>query len=333
MDMIGFDIAQCHTDVEWQILEHIAAAETAVNILIPPTPASQEHVLLRAEFVFSLLNMFRSRKVPPTRVEFAYCRIEGALDLSANPFGIALCFRQCIFDGVLRVADCRFPALELRDCCGTVLDAERIEIAGQFTVEGGCFSSILLSGARIHGQVAVRNCKLEGCAQDMKALEADGLRCAGTLDLSGLHAFGGVRLNGANIGRDLKCNGIVARNTSGWSLSAAGATIKGSAYLGQCQPKGDSVCPSSSPSVFHGGVHLEGATINGNLDAWEAECTASNFVPLSTSETRSSKFEGYFEAIRAGGTKIGGSLMLKKLRATGTVWLADAVVGLEGRAY
>ena len=75
--MIGFDIAQCHIDVERQILERIAAAEATVNILISPTPASQEHVPLRAEFVFSLLNGFRSRKVPPTRVKFACCATVG----------------------------------------------------------------------------------------------------------------------------------------------------------------------------------------------------------------------------------------------------------------
>ena len=40
-----------------------------------------------------------------------------------------------------------------------------------------------------------------------------------------------------------------------------------------------------------------------------------------------SGFEGHLEAVRAGGAKIGGSIKLKKLRALGTVWLADAEVG------
>ena len=61
----------------------------------------------------------------------------------------------------------------------------------------------------------------------------------------------------------------------------------------------------------------------------EVECTASRFVLDEQAKMVASRsgFEGHLEAVRAGGAKIGGSIKLKKLRALGTVWLADAEVG------
>ena len=353
----------CCKESEQIIMQQVAAARSApvIGAAVCRSPVGGTVGPVRAEFVFWLLiQRIPDAGLPATRFELTGARIEGEVDLSASKLGIACCFRQCTFTDPLRLAGAYFPGLELRECTGPLLDAARVRIGGQLTVHKGHFDHIILSGARIRGGIAL-SCEAGypdlPLLQDTKAIEADGLRCNGTVDLSGLKSRGEVGLNGCKIGRDLRCHGASISNAGGWSLGAAGATIKGSVYLGArdsdpgpqpagrmphvamdrpAEPQPDQeVLPTTGfseacgPSTYKGALHLEGITITGDLDAWESRFEAYQFVAETPSAvgTVRPKFEGCLEAIRAGGAKIGGSIKFKKAHARGTVWLADVEVG------
>ena len=227
------------TEAEKEFLRRVkAAADNSVpDNSFCGSKQYQDQIEIRAELVCWILKNTSQVEGHITRLNLPGGKIIGLLDLSLNAIGIIVCFQSCTFDSRFGIADCRFASLELHDCRGTILDARRVEIAGRLTGPDGTFESINLSGANVHGEVAISGTIGKPAAaatgkEDVKAMDADGLRCEGSVDLSNLNARGEVRLNGANIGRDLRCHGIRVSNPNMWSLSAAGATVKGSTYFG-----------------------------------------------------------------------------------------------------
>jgi hypothetical protein len=91
----------------------------------------------------------------------------------------------------------------------------------------------------------------------------------------GFSAVGEIRLNGADIGRNLDCNGAALENLNGYSLSAAGAHIAGSVYLCETQTWSSRIAGRRFTSA--GAVRFDGAKIDGDLD-----CRGGDFAAAST---------------------------------------------------
>lgn len=315
---------EAFSDSEQKILDQITAAGPSRVV----RGQLDEGEKLSAGFLYWLIREKLSRLAPiASRFELVNATIEAPLDLSSSKVEYDCCFHGCHFRSGLLLADASIPALELSACDGYEIQASRAEIDGQLTIDGGSFGTILLTGARIRGGLDL-NCALGDHAQplepDVLAFAADGLWTEGTFDLSGINARGEVRLNGARIGRDLRCHAMQVTNPGGWSLSAAGAVIGGSVYLGRRDaPEGQARIGHSN---FSGSVHLDGATIAGNLDADRSEFAACCFV-FDELPKGFREFDGHLDAIRAGGAKVGGSIKLQSILAKGTVWLADVEVG------
>ena len=97
-----------------------------------------------------------------------------------------------------------------------------------------------------------------------KGLKADGLTTKGNVPLrGGFSAEGGVRLLGANIGRNLSCMDGKFCNPRGYALDADQLTTKGSVLMG-------------GHFSAKGGVRLLGANIGGNLDCVGGKFRNSN---------------------------------------------------------
>ncbi|MBV8523268.1 MAG: hypothetical protein JOY71_14285 [Acetobacteraceae bacterium] len=267
-----------------------------------------------------------------THLELRGARIVNTLDLSGTTLKLICLFRSCEFDSISLV-DTRVIGFELDDCkCGT-LNARRITVSGYLGIKNGTVEKICLAGANVYGNVDLNGeIGKEPPGLTTVAIDADGIQCYGTVNLSSIIARGEVRLNGCTIGRDLKCHGATLTNPGGWTLNASGATIRGSVYLGETdEARGDR---EYSVSSYYGTVRLEGAEISGDLSAQNAEFFAYPFISTITQESKpggilrqSDVFEGYLEAIRGAGVKIGRNIRFIGLRARGTVWLADAEVG------
>jgi hypothetical protein len=152
-------------------------------------------------------------------------------------------------------------------------------------------------------------------------LFADGLHVQGSVLLSdGFSSFGEIRLNGGTIGRNLDCSGATLINRAGYSLSAAGAHISGSAYFSETREW--STYPQKAPFSSIGTLRLEGAVIDGDLDFSAGSFLALAFLPR---DAKPSDDELY--AVRANGVKVGSDIVFDTFKASGIISLISANVG------
>jgi hypothetical protein len=182
--------------------------------------------------------------------------------------------RGAWIEGKLDLTDCLVPSsMWLLRCC--------------FTEE------LIARDAQIHGTLSLQGSELT------HGLRADRLNCAGGVFLRGrFKALGQVRLNGAQIGGDLSCNGGQFDSNEGFSLSSDGAVIKGSVLL-------------SNGFDAKGEVGLLAAQIGGNLD-----CHGGKFDGK----------EGF--ALSADGAVIKGDVFLNEaFKVIGTVRLPGSQIG------
>ena len=127
-----------------------------------------------------------------------------------------------------------------------------------------------------------------------------------------------------SVGRNLDCSGAILANPDGYSLSAAGADIKGTAYFSETQEW--ITYPEKRPFASHGTLRLEGATIDGDL-----VCSAGRFLagPFLPSKGDPSKFaDKNLDAIAASCLKVGSDIFLdNNFEANGNINLISARVG------
>ena len=235
-----------------------------------------------------------------TRLTLWHATIEGRLNLAGVRLSTTPCFAGCTFvpgtdqtDVGIDLTDAIIVGFEaIGGSLGTIR-ADRLSAGGTLLVRGarpdptyrhdlppdvGATVSIpggiLLSGSKIRGNLDLRGAQIgplpDGPANEVVAMLADGLSLEGNLLLcDGAQVEGEVRLNGSRILRNLDCSGAHLNNPRGFSLSAAGAEIKGTVYL--CR----SVNGNAMRSV--GTLRLEGAHIQGDLDASGGVFTATAF--------------------------------------------------------
>jgi hypothetical protein len=143
----------------------------------------------------------------------------------------------------------------------------------------------------------------------------------------GFKSVGEIRLNGCNIDRNLDCSGAEMSNPGGYSLSAAGSHIKGSAYFSKTAPWLTYPVPFSFTSK--GALRLDGANIDGNLDCSGGVFAATAFLSNQTKPEQNDLY-----AISANGLKVGADVLFgqdekerTRFSAQGFVSLINARVG------
>jgi hypothetical protein len=248
--------------------------------------AQGQHVEVTGKFLrWFVLEAIPAIGAPIGKVELKGCHVTGALDFEGATIRVQLSFLQCTFPGVVNFNDATIVGVMFVSGYAADITADRLTANGSvhirraippisrdaFTIE----RQLKLCGAKIRGNLDLRGCRLLGAvADDLEGvpLLADGLSVEGNALLSdGFTATGEVRLNGSKIQRNLDCSGAQLTNHAGYSLSAAGAEIKGTVYL--CQTREWTVSPDPLPFRSIGTLRFEGAKIVGDLD-----CTNGRFV-------------------------------------------------------
>jgi len=162
------------------------------------------------------------------------------------------------------------------------------------------------------------------------ALEADGLSVDGHLRcVWPFHAKGELRLDGCRIGRNLDCAGARLENFGGYTLSAAGARIAGTAYFGSPfhEHADDSHHGRNPQFVSRGTARLDGARVEGDLDCSDGCFFATAFL---TGWNTVSPFENDAYALRANGVEVGANARFAgRFIAHGNVTLLNARIGRD----
>ena len=158
------------------------------------------------------------------------------------------------------------------------------------------------------------------------SLEADGLTVAGhALFVWPFCAAGELRLDGCKIGRNLDCSGAHLSNVGGYTLSAAGARLDGTLYLGS--PFHERHTRANPQFVSRGTVRIDGAQIDGDLD-----CSDGQFLATAT-ESGWRPDEGTYNdvyALKANGIQVGADARLAgRFISRGNVTLINATVGRD----
>ncbi|MHB1733995.1 MAG: hypothetical protein ACYCU8_11225 [Ferrimicrobium acidiphilum] len=142
----------------------------------------------------------------------------------------------------------------------------------------------------------------------MPALNLYEIQVKHDVDLSGAKVTGKVRLVRATIGGNLNCERASFKNDKGTALSMDGAKIGGDLLMNHLNESTEAPAPGEG----EGEVRLVRATIGGDLN-----CEQATF--------KNDKGKG--TALSMDGAKIGGSVSLKNVKATGSILLPGATIG------
>jgi hypothetical protein len=241
------------------------------------------------------LRWFLAEAVPSAALPIAHVEIERAfitdvVDLDGLNIPYLLRFVACDFGADVRLCDATVVGLDIIGGTAKAFVADRLMAKGSIQLQappsdkshrGPKLSELRLCGADIHGNLDMRGCSLAGVV-DAKgvrvSLFADGVTVHGSALLNdGFRALGEVRLDGCIIHRNLNCSGAHLSNPGGYSLSAAGAHIHGSALFSET--KEGVIYPEALPFVSEGTLRLEGTTIDGDLDCQAGVFSATAFLP------------------------------------------------------
>ena len=311
-------------------------------------PANDAETSLSAPFLrWFVLEAIPAAKLPLMHFELRDAEIAERLDLAGTKSDILLRFVNCCFAETIDLTDAELAGFEMIAGRAVEILADRFVTKGSLAVRAADKSDagrpqhraewpptitkrIRLCGADIHGNLDFRGCIFLGESPAGEArvpLFADGLSVKGNLLLSyRFSANGEVRLNGCKVGRNLDCSGATLTNSTGYSLSAAGAHVSGSAYF--CETKRWSTYRDQIPFVSHGNLRLEGARIDGDLDFTNGEFTSVAFLleeywaPAPDDES-----DEYLYAIEASGVEVGGDIQFAgAFRVRGVVDLIGAKI-------
>lgn len=286
-----------------------------------------------------LLRTLAPRDAPLARFTLWNAQIAGSLSLAGMRLRRTCAFMACHFDAPLDLTDARIVGFEVIGGSLFSLRADRLTASGSLLlrkpIEEPSYPheqpppqpveiqhQLLLSGAHIRGNVDFRGCHLGTALTnggDTVCVLADGAQIEGHFLLSaGVRTNAEVRLNGLQVARNADLSASVFHNPGGFSISAAGAHVRGTLYI--CRHL-------DTPFAAVGTVRLEGATIDGDLDAtggsFIATAFCENFIarPAHPHDT---------EALIADGCTVGAEIRLKSgFVARGSVRLIGAKVGTD----
>ncbi len=277
-----------------------------------------------------------------SRLEIARARVDERIDLIGARLTLTFSFGGCTLAGI-DLTDSTAIGIEIIGGSIGFVRADRLSMTGSLLLRGvredpawrrrppagagrtlSIPQGILLSGAKIHGNLDLRGAHL-GPLDGMEynacvALLADGLQVDGNALFSdGFSATGEVRLNGSRVGRSLDCTNGKLSNPGGFSFSAAGAHVDGSVFL--CAAGG-----AAMTSI--GTVRLDGAEIGGHLDAHGGTFTATAFHRQGWQRIGGgADNKADLDAFVAIGTNISGSFVCRSVTARGQVNVMVAKIG------
>jgi len=323
----------------------VAALNAAVvgpqrQLEVTASPATGPDV--RAVF----LRAFLLEQIPKSGLPIGRFVLDGAsifdvndrLDLSGIELKFLVRFTNCRFLGGIDLSDSKIIGFDLISGETSELLADRLSASGSLMIRapmpqestsfpeppGGPFvvsQRIRLCGAAIHGNLDLRGCLLTAQHDPQQVpLLADGLAVEGNVLLgNGFTADGEVRINGSQISRNLDCSGATLRSAGRYSLSAAGAVIKGSVYLTKMK------APTERRFSSIGAIRFDGAKIGGDLDMSGGLFTAA---PLAAVRTVPNPEEDDWYVFRGDGLEVGGDVVFtEQCEVHGSVRLINARVG------
>jgi hypothetical protein len=204
------------------------------------------------------------------------------------------------------------------------LTAENVDVRGSVFLNDGfkAVGGVLLSGATICGNLKCSSGVFEHYEEGKFALTAENMGVKGSIFLNdGFKAVGGVLLNGATIGGNLKCNRALLENQKVVLLPdpARNAYVKGASNSGLKKYALSALNIEVKGSMFlnegfeaDGEVLLNGATVGGSL-----QCNRGKFGSFRTRTY----------ALQAENMKVQGSIYLTQdFTALGEVSIRGAVV-------
>jgi hypothetical protein len=227
------------------------------------------------------------------------------LNLAECRIAVPLIFYRCTIKRGINLRSAETRGIYLLGCSveGTV-QADWIDAQGAIVFRESQFTSeVILSGARIRGELSFSGAKLEVEAkegeEEVVGLSAGRAEIGGGVFLgNGFTSNGEIRLHGAQIKGDLDCSGAKLVVTEGKALSADGAEIGGAVFL-------------SEKFTSYGEIRLPSVRIKGILDCSGAKMEVK---------------EG--NALSADGAEIGGSVFLRDgFTCSGTIRLLGAMIG------
>ncbi len=286
-----------------------------------------------------LLQTLLPRHAPLARFTLWNAQVAGSLSLAGMRLRRTCAFMACRFDAPIDLTDARIVGFEVIGGSLFSLRADRLAASGSLLVRKPVDEpsyphdqpppqpveiqhQLLLSGANIRGNADFRGCHFGAALPnggDTVCVLADGAHVEGHFLLSdGVRTNAEVRLNGLQVARNADLSASVFHNPGGFSISAAGAHVRGTLYICRHRDK---------PFAATGTVRLEGATIDGDLDA-----TGGGFTATTFSESRAAR-PGHphdTEALIADGCTVGAEIRLKSgFVAHGSVRLVGAKVGAD----
>lgn len=259
---------------------------------------------LRADYLrWLLLQALPATGASLARFDLRRATVAGELNLRAAEVRVLLRFVRCRFPDGINLTDAKLIGADFIACDVEQIAADRLTAAGSLRLLPPRFSEIgqleeyrpqrheptrvkqiRLCGAQIHGNLDLRGSQLGGAlkgAAVAKPLFADGITVDGNVLLSKkLRAEGELCLNGSTIRRNLDCSGATLVNPHTYTLSAAGADIRGALLLCRqhWQDKDDDEDDLTSRFQSTGVVRLDGAKIAGDLDCRNGKFTATAFA-------------------------------------------------------
>jgi hypothetical protein len=193
-------------------------------------------------------------------------------------------------DGAVRLLGARvagvlsFDGAQLCNDSGPALSADGVQVGqdmfliGGFTATGsGDVGAVILSGARIGGQLSCEGAQLRddfGPALNAVRLQVDqDVLLTGGFTATGSGDVGAVNLRGTDIGGQLSCSGAQLRNASGPALNAEGVQV------GQQVLLTGGFTATGSGDV--GAVNLRGTDIGGQLSCSGAQLSNASGPALN----------------------------------------------------
>lgn len=206
---------------------------------------------IRADAVRRLLTdqVFASGIV---RLRLKGAKIDGKLDFEAATLNGTLELSGCYISEVVNLEQATVPAVYLDDCNLAGILAGQLHTAHNFSLAGATCAFVVLTDARIDGQLELQNAVLPGSVQWRVTLGLRGISVRTHAYLNGITVKGPAALVGAHIGGQL-------------SLRKATLTCRGAKALEAHELETSEDALFDEGFSAEGGVDLTGSVIGGSL--------------------------------------------------------------------
>jgi hypothetical protein len=263
---------------------------------------------VRADVVREILLGRAGEPADPRGIRLRGARIVGRLDLDGLRSDVWFSLHDCDLPERIRLRGADLPLLDLNGCRSTGLDAENLRVRTVVLLRDGFVSTgpVSLIGASVRGKLDLAGARI--AFGGGTALAATGLVVGGSAYLNdglavvGAGRFGAIRLVGARIGGLLSLRDAALSNPDGPAIVADNVEVQDIATLAGLTAEG---------AGREGVVRLIAIRVGGALSLGNARVTntAGGVAVVATY------------------ARVGGTLYLDGLRATGMVRLAGGHLG------